>query len=238
MVKKNDLLFLDEPYKINRKLAKIIFISPIIITAFIIFIFIIPSTRSFGFWLLDENNPIEILTFLVFFIGGIYGVVKAIKFSKVLGIGPTLFYLIFSFFLILIAMEEIAWGQWFFHFETPKDWQDINVQGETTLHNISAIQGQNDTLRFIFGMGGLTGILFRYYKVLPQINVHFVLFSWFLIIACYAALDIITDNIVIDSGVLHAIYAITEVIELLIAGSAFLYLLLNFRVLKMNPSNN
>jgi len=39
---------------------------------------------------------------------------------------------------IYMAGEEISWGQQYFHWLTPEDWQSVNDQGETNLHNTSA----------------------------------------------------------------------------------------------------
>ncbi len=220
-------------YDTSFKKYAAIFISPVIITFFIVILILIPSTKLFGYWLLKENNPVEILTFLVFLVAGIYGLVKALKSKSHLGLLFTIFYVFFSIVLILIAMEEIAWGQWFFHFDTPDEWKALNVQGETTLHNLSQIQGQNDVLRFIYGLGGLVGILIGRIRFFKKVCVPEVLILWFAIITVYAGIDVITDYIEIDSGMLRAIYAITEAIELLIAISAFLYLWLNFRIMKL-----
>lgn len=232
MIKLFDLILLNSNYNINKRTNYLIFFIPFIFFVLIVGLLLLPQTRSFGFWVLDENNPIEILTFIIFFIGGIYGFYLAIKFHKLIGISFTFFYIIFSFFLIIIAMEEIAWGQWFFHFETPTEWKELNVQGEITLHNLPQFQGQNDILRLIFGIGGVIGMLMGRLRYFKNIGVHFVLISWFGIIILYTTLDIITDYMTIDSGILHAIYAITEFIELLIACSAFLYLWLNNRRFK------
>lgn len=38
-----------------------------------------------------------------------------------------------------IAGEEISWGQRIFGIETPEKLEDINLQGETTLHNIEGV---------------------------------------------------------------------------------------------------
>jgi hypothetical protein len=227
-------VFLNTNYSINRITTYFIFFSPFVLLALVVSLLLIPQTRSFGFWVLDENNPIEILTFVFSFCGGVYGLFFAIKNSKLLGTSFTFFYVLFSLFLILVAMEEIAWGQWFFHFETPADWKKLNVQGETTLHNLPQFQGQNDILRMIFGIGGVIGMIIGRINFFKNIGVPLVLISWFGIIILYTALDIITDYMTIDSGILHAIYAITEFIELLIVGSAFIYLLLNNRMLKKN----
>jgi len=51
----------------------------------------------------------------------------------------------FAFFWILMwtlacvyfAGEEVSWGQWFFHWDTPEALQTINDQQETNLHNMS-----------------------------------------------------------------------------------------------------
>lgn len=37
-----------------------------------------------------------------------------------------------------MAGEEISWGQQYFHWLTPDEWQSVNDQGETNLHNTSA----------------------------------------------------------------------------------------------------
>ena len=101
---------------------------------------------------------IEILTFIIFFVSGFFGLTQIFKLRKKNRKDIILFYGLFSLFLILIAMEEIAWGQWFFYFETPDSWNKINIQGETTLHNIKGIQGRTAILRFLFGLGGIIGI--------------------------------------------------------------------------------
>ena len=38
--------------------------------------------------------------------------------------------------LFLVGMEEMSWGQMIFNWQTPKLMDDINVQGESSLHNL------------------------------------------------------------------------------------------------------
>ena len=38
---------------------------------------------------------------------------------------------------IYFAGEEISWGQWYFEWETPQAFSEINDQNETNLHNMS-----------------------------------------------------------------------------------------------------
>jgi len=47
--------------------------------------------------------------------------------------------LVLMIFFIICAGEEISWGQRIFNFNTPEFFKVINVQNETTLHNIGSI---------------------------------------------------------------------------------------------------
>jgi hypothetical protein len=48
--------------------------------------------------------------------------------------------LIFGTFILLVALEEISWGQKVFDFTTPEAISTINTQGELTLHNLETVQ--------------------------------------------------------------------------------------------------
>ena len=83
---------------------------------------------SFGFWILTENKPIEMFTFIFLFIGGSLGIYYTLKLKTKITLWETFFYGIFSFLLIIVAIEETALGQWFFNIETPVEWAKINRQ--------------------------------------------------------------------------------------------------------------
>ncbi|WOD43422.1 hypothetical protein [Hwangdonia lutea] len=127
-------------------------------------------------------------------------------------------------------MEEIAWGQWFFSFDTPKDWANINVQKETTLHNIDGIHGYNENLRLLFGLAGLMGIFLGRFKLFKSIGVPKVLFFWFFIVFLHSLVDVLTK---MDDNK-QVMQRISELIEMFIGVSAFLYLYLNYRSIKIN----
>ena len=46
------------------------------------------------------------------------------------------FHLLWGVALLLVGMEEISWGQQFFHWHTPEAWEKLNAQGETNFHNL------------------------------------------------------------------------------------------------------
>ena len=46
----------------------------------------------------------------------------------------------FALVFVFVAMEEISWGQRVFGIETPSFLRNLNVQGETNLHNLKSVQ--------------------------------------------------------------------------------------------------
>jgi hypothetical protein len=93
-------------------------------------------------YVFGELGIIENFTFIILFI------------SIVLGIKATLLMKSFPFPMfrwwigllvlgcIYYAGEEISWGQHWFGWVTPDSWMDVNDQGETNLHNTSALLDQ------------------------------------------------------------------------------------------------
>ena len=69
-------------YKISQNTAIIIFIIPIITFSLISLLVIIPATRGFCYFLLKENELIEILTFIIFFVSGFFGLTQIFKLKK------------------------------------------------------------------------------------------------------------------------------------------------------------
>jgi len=60
---------------------------------------------------------------------------------------PTIFACLVILVLVVMAGEEISWGQRIFHWSTPENWAAINAQRETNLHNLATQLFQN-TLYF------------------------------------------------------------------------------------------
>ncbi len=48
--------------------------------------------------------------------------------------------------LFLLSAEEISWGQRVFHFHTPKNLVDLNLQSEMNLHNLAVLGDLNSTI--------------------------------------------------------------------------------------------
>ncbi len=231
-MREKNYLFFPNPYELSKNTAYIIFILPVVLFLILAIFFYIPETRQATCRMLDENGPIEILTFIFFIIGGFYGFYLFSNIYSTTDKYVSFFYLIFSIFLILIAMEEIAWGQWFFNFDTPEEWAKINVQGETTLHNIEGMHGKSEILRLIFGVGGLIGLVFGNISLFKKIAVPKILILWFIIITIHATMDLYADFKYVYKPIYIVLNESDEFVEMLISIVSLLYIVLNTNLLK------
>lgn len=71
-----------------------------------------------------------------------------------------------------VGVEEVSWGQSFFDWHTPEEWQDINNQNETNFHNTSRLLNQipRYVLMASIAVGGLILPFITWLKpsILPQ----------------------------------------------------------------------
>lgn len=195
----------------------------------------VPQTREFTKLILDENNVVEVLTFVACLIGGGFGLQYAYQLFKEKE-NPlfVLFFAIFSIGLIFIGMEEISWGQQFLGFATPESFAVINEQKETTLHNINGMSGNSEYLRLLYGIGGAFGVLLLAFKPLRKIAVPFFLLPWFLVIAGHSVVDVFNDIVPIHKNFDALISELAELVEMLIAFSALIYIY--YRLKTYTPS--
>lgn len=199
---------------------------------------LIPSaTRPLMVRMTDENYPVELATFLLCLLAGVLAIAHMKRLGK-LRANPLwrIFYGVFGVTMLLIGMEEISWGQWFFHFRTPQAISDINTQHEFNLHNLKGMGGHTEYLRLSFGVGGLIGVALSFAPAFQPVAAPRVLVTWFAIIAVFAAVDLYCDLQGSESNLAKAMDVMSEVIELLIALAATLYVWINARSSAENPS--
>lgn len=116
------------------------FCLPILVALFPYVMRIISTeTDSYVF---GEQGFIENYTFIILFIAIVLGILSIKKMSS-------FEYSFFKFWLALLVLgciyyagEEISWGQHWFGWGTPDAWMGVNDQGETNLHNTSALLDQ------------------------------------------------------------------------------------------------
>ena len=214
-------------YRLDVRLLAFALAAPIVIPPFYLLLLKIPTTRYLAQTMLQENQIVELSTAAILVAAGVYG----FRLAKILvrrgcPAWVPLFYFVFSLGLFITGMEEIAWGQTLLQFQTPDFWKSINVQGETTLHNISGIQEIRDHIRISFALGGGIGFLLGLTRVLRWVGSPVVLLPWLAVIAFWTMLEIVVPRS-------HEYYfvadSIAELTELFVAISGFLFLWLNSR---------
>jgi hypothetical protein len=139
-----------------------------------------------------------------------------------------------------IAGEEASWGQHIFAWTTPEQWQALNDQGETNLHNVSSWFDQKPRLLLELGViiGGLVLPLWRRRgRVLQSGRLAYLVPSMLCLPTAAMALlvrldDVVTENTGIGMLLFHRA---SEVQELFFYHFVCLYLAMLGRRLRASP---
>ncbi len=225
-------------YDLGPSLAWCITLLPIAIVTTAVALREHPATEALMWRLSLENHPIELTTFASLLLAGVLGIRMASRMGALpdgrLFAG---FYALFGVGLVFVAMEEISWGQWFFHYETPESIKAINKQEEMNFHNLPFFHAPFEILRVAFGVGGLVGIALAFVDRFRPISAPPLLVFWFLCIAVLATLDVQNYYEKPTADSIHGIAARqVELLEMLIGLAALLYMTLNARQLGRAPA--
>jgi hypothetical protein len=116
-------------------------------------------------YVFGELGIIENFTFIILFIAIVLGI-KSISLMKAFPFPLFRWWIgLLVVGCIYYAGEEISWGQHWFGWVTPDSWIDVNDQGETNLHNTSALLDQ--VPRMLLTIAAVVGGIFIpvYYRV-------------------------------------------------------------------------
>lgn len=114
-------------------------------------------------WLIiEEDGPIENTQAVLYFLAGLGFVLTFIKKSK------NLWYLALALLFLMLAGEEISWGQRIFKVVTPAWFAHNNMQTETNLHNIGGIHQHVRMMAALF--------IVTYFIVTPVLNRYSIQF--------------------------------------------------------------
>ncbi len=192
------------------------------------------ATRWTVMKLSRENSLFELATAGLLLAGGVFGwsvgwraLVRGVR-GLVWG-----FFVVFSLGLLLVGVEELAWGQKIFDYATPAVMEDLNKQQEMTLHNLPGLHGRSDIMWGLFALGGLIGIGLGKVKAFEKIAPPGVLASWFVMILLISLPLTWKDFTGNQNRVTVVLGRMDEFTEMLIAMAACLYLRLCAR--RMRP---
>ena len=219
-----------EEYGLPAGLKWWILLFPVVTLAGFAVCMSIDSIQDYAFALVEENAVVDWLTFVPAFVGSVLGIRLAWRMcQRGRGWKIWVFYLVFSLGLFFVAGEETSWGQDFFHFKSPKFFQEHNEQGDLTLHNLEGWNGKNHYLRIAFGVGGLVGLLLWKSEPFRDLASPHVLQVWFWLIIGKSLLDPHFAPHAGDTMPAYIVAKLSEVIEMLVAIAGLLYVWLNAR---------
>lgn len=135
-----------------------------------------------------EGNLVEVLTAITFWISSLFvllAIISRLRIEKVrTGSGKLWLvpYISIMIGFLILALEEINWGQYYFGWQTPEALEQFNRQGETNLHNIiDAFEWLYYPLAILFPLEVIAGWLRRrvshrsiVVRILPKPNTFFL----------------------------------------------------------------
>ena len=96
------------------------------------------AVRPLFRWITDEDHPLEDSQALLNVVAAALLVACAVRLVRRKGpTGGAMLLVFCALLMLVIAGEEISWGQRIFGFGTPSDLADLNNQDEFNLHNIT-----------------------------------------------------------------------------------------------------
>lgn len=143
---------------------------------------LLPDVYTF---IVREDSLLETIQTLFYFTAGILFLLVSRNYFKNKQQLFSLFFIGLSLLMIFVAGEEISWGQRIFSIETPENLAQINLQNETTIHNIDIFQSNIDYIYMAIGLwGSIGGITIkalrpRLYKKYAAIFPPAILFFYF-----------------------------------------------------------
>ena len=100
--------------------------------------------------LLGEGGILEYSQALILFTSAWIGWLISKDFRQRLSMRlHSVVYAIIAFVMLLVGLEEIAWGQILFGWKTPENIAAVNAQNQTTLHNLEFFQNYLDLFQLM-----------------------------------------------------------------------------------------
>jgi hypothetical protein len=182
--------------------------------------------------LVGEDGVVEYTTSVAYLLAGVIGVLVAKAYSRDGKRLLVVLWLLFALALVVVALEEISWGQRLFGVETPEAFAG-NVQGELNLHNLEPVQRLLHGAYIAIGLFGALGWLLRTRRGpawLDELGESLLppplLLGWFLPVALvYLLLDATPARFIEPGGLRFGFVSVydQEPAELLLAGGFLLF---------------
>lgn len=125
--------------------------------------------------IVKEDGLLENMQVIFYFTAAVVSLICSLKFFKIFKRPEAIFFLLLSISLFFIAGEEISWGQRIFGIETPENFARMNLQEETTIHNLGFFQSKIDYIYMLLGLwGAFSAMIVK--NLLPKLYKKYYLF--------------------------------------------------------------
>lgn len=125
-------------------------IAPLVLMAAMMILAVV-AEDAFHF-LIDEDHPIEWLQLAANVGAAAAFALAAVRARRRGRTGLMALYALVALTFVLIAGEEISWGQRIFGWETPELLEEVNHQGEANIHNIGIVQKASNLGEMLAGL--------------------------------------------------------------------------------------
>ena len=218
-------------YQISKRVARWIFYSGIPFIAIYWYLLTFHFKPDVFRWMLNENHPVELTTVICFLCASFFAIRLAFASGKKRSRRKVSFlFSVLGVAFFVIAMEEIAWFQWLFKFETPDAINAVNAQGEMTLHNHKAVQETLEIFPLAAGALGLIGVWLSKFPFLRYMMPSRLLAGWFVAIFIFSLTDCILSFGNPYEDLNSAINRLQELIEWAIAACSMLFAWMSLRL--------
>jgi len=188
------------------------------------------ETHAATYVLLMENGVVELSTFAFFIAAAVAALVRGVQLAR-RSVAPFVsrFYFLWGVIAFLGGMEEIAWGQSFLHFKTPWGLQNVNEQGELTIHNLPGLQDLNTFLLLAFGLVACGFWWARRSRRWRDVSAPPLLAPYALTITLAGGMCFLVDVFYFSKAFDLVIGMLSEVVEMLMGLYMLLFVILNTR---------
>ena len=199
-------------------------IVPIALVVLFTTLWAIPATRELATGR-NEANPVELLTFIFMLVAAALGWRLALRMYR-LGHGAFVvgMFALFGLVALIVALDEIAWGQVFVNMIR----DGLDAQGnEPAAVNLTGLRDRTEIFRLAFAIAGIAGVFFDRIRSLRMFAVPKQLLPWLVVIGVVSAIDVVGDFVTFSEGLQDFFFRTSELIEMMIAMVAVLYI--NFK---------
>ncbi len=158
----------------------LLFACPVLfVCGFLVLKFSFPAI----YWsIVQEDDALECQQALCYFLSSVVSCSLAIRFLRNQQRIHGLLFLGLAVALLFVSLEEISWGQRFFHIPTPTFFQKYNTQHEISLHNLPVIQYRLSKMYVLAGTACAFGWLLipRLFPLQRRTAIRYFLPDWFL----------------------------------------------------------